>query len=78
MLLYSSLIHSFFDAGQQLTCPVRDHSEEFATSQSIVTDCDSAVPDANDHHDVEDVHLLEHGQKFVARTIFAIIIKTFG
>ena len=58
MLLYRSLIHSFFDAGQQLTRPIRDHPEEFATSQSIVTDCHTAVPDANDHHDVEDVHLL--------------------
>ena len=78
ILLYSSLIHSFFNAGQQLTCPVRDHPEEFATSQSIVTDRDSAVPDANDHHDVEDVHLLKHCQKFVARAIFAIIVETFS
>ena len=58
MLLYRSLIHSFLNAGQKLACPVCDHPEEFTTSQSIVTDCDSAVPDAHDHHDVEDVHLL--------------------
>ena len=58
-------LHTFFDTCEKLTGAVSDHSEEFTASESIVTDGHTAVPDADNHHDIAYVHFLQNSEKLI-------------
>ena len=63
---YISLLDSFFDACEELACPIGDHTEELAASQPIVTNSHSTVPNAYNYHDVANVHLLKDSEELIA------------
>ena len=69
-------LYAFLDICEQFTSTIRYHSKEFSTSQSIISNSDTAVPDADDDHDITDVHLLEHCQQLVTRAILTIVVET--
>lgn len=69
-------LDSFLDTSEQLACSVRYHSEELTASESVVSDSHTAVPDADDHHDVPDVHFLQDCEQLVAGAILAVVIET--
>jgi len=67
--------NAFFDVDQEFSCSIRYHPEEFSSSDAVVTNRHATVVDADDDHDVSDVHLLQHSQQFVACTIFSVVIE---
>ena len=69
-------LYSFFDASEQLASPVRYHSEELATAEAVVADGHTAVPNADDHHDVPDVHFLQDCEQLVTRAILTVVVKS--
>ena len=58
-------LHAFLDVCEKFTGPIRYHSEEFSAPQAIISNCDAAVPDADNDHDIADVHFLEHCEQLV-------------
>ena len=72
---YISLLDTLFDASEEFAGPIRDHSEEFTTSQAIVTDSYTTVPNAYNYHNVANVHLLKDSKELIAGSILAIVIK---
>ena len=72
------LLYALFDAREKLTRAIGNQSEEFAATQTVISDRHSVVPDANDNHDVANVHLLEHGEEFVTGAVLTIVVETFS
>ena len=70
--------NAFLDVDKEFSCSVGYHSEEFSTSDTVVTDRHATVPDADDDHDVADVHLLQHSQQLVACAVFSVVIEALG
>ena len=72
------MYNAFFNVYEKLSSSISNHSEELATSKTVVANRYTTVPDTDDHHDVSDVHLLQHGQEFVTGSVFTIIIKALS
>ena len=78
LLFHLCLVDALLDAGEEFTGTVSYHSEELAAAKPVISDSNSTVPDADDDHDVADVHLLQHGEKLVTRAIFTIVVESFS
>ena len=76
IITYLSLLDSFFDACEEFTGPVGDHTEELAASELILTNGNSIVPNAYNYHDVANVHLLKDSEELFAGPILTIVIKS--
>ena len=63
---YLSLLDSFFDVCEEFTGSISDHTEELATSDPIITNGNSTVPNAYYYHDVANVHLLKDSEELIA------------
>lgn len=71
-------LDALLDHCEEVSCSVSDHPEELATAESIITDSDTAVPDADDDHDVCDVHLLEDGEQFLTTAVLSVVIEALS
>ena len=70
--------NTFFDHSKEFTSSFRNHPKKLATTQLGLANAHSIVPDADDTHNVADVHLLQHCEQLVARSILAVIVETFS
>ena len=67
--------NAFFDVNKEFPGSIGYHPEEFSTSDAVVANRHTTVVDADDDHDVPDVHLLQHGQQLIACSVFSVVIE---
>ena len=53
-----TLHNAFLDASEKFSRSIGDHPEKLTTAETVIANRHTTVPDADDYHDVANVHLL--------------------
>ena len=72
------LLDLFLNLVEEFPASLDDDPEELASFDLVLPDLNSVVPNADDQHNVFNLHLLQQVQQFLSGSILAVIIKSLS